>query len=60
MIRKALEMMARTYGARPVVVLTGGPSVMVRKVMPKAYIIDENLILKGLFIIHSLGKEIKC
>ena len=59
MIRKAVEMMAQHKGTRPVVVLTGGPSGMVAEVLPKAYIIEEHLMLKGLSHIYSsrIGKK---
>jgi type III pantothenate kinase len=60
MIRKVVEMMARRNGTKPVVVLTGGPSGLVAEVLPKAYIMDEHLMLKGLSIIYSSRIEKKC
>lgn len=54
MMRKVVEMAARSAGSSPVVVVTGGPSGMMRKALPKTYIVDENLILKGLHRIHAL------
>jgi type III pantothenate kinase len=60
MIRKVVEMMAREKKAKPVVVLTGGTSGMVVKGLPRTYIIDNNLILKGLCVIWSLLNLKKC
>jgi type III pantothenate kinase len=60
MIRKVVEMMARQNKAKPVVVLTGGTSGMVAKGLPRTYIIDNNLILKGLSVIWSLLNSKKC
>lgn len=60
MIRKVVEMMARQNKAKPVVVLTGGTSGMVAKGLPKTYMIDNDLILKGLCVIWSLLNGKKC
>jgi type III pantothenate kinase len=60
MIRKVVEMMARQNKAKPVVVLTGGTSGMVAKGLPRTYILDNNLILKGLYVIWSLLNVKKC
>jgi type III pantothenate kinase len=60
MIRKVVEMMARQTKGNPVVVLTGGTSGMVAKRLPRTYIIDNNLILKGLFVLWSLLNSKKC
>lgn len=54
MVMKVVEMMAGETMADPVVVVTGGPSGMVKDDLPRAYIFDENLILKGLARIHAL------
>jgi type III pantothenate kinase len=54
MIQKVVELMARQNKAKPVVVLTGGTSGMVAKGLPRSYIIDDNLILKGLSVLWSL------
>jgi type III pantothenate kinase len=54
MIRKVVEMMTRKNKAKPVVVLTGGTSGMVANGLPKTYIVDNDLILKGLCVIWSL------
>lgn len=60
MIRKVVEMMARQNKTKPVVVLTGGTSGMVAKGLPRTYIKDNNLILKGLSVLWSLLKLKKC
>jgi type III pantothenate kinase len=60
MIRKVVEMMARQNKTKPVVVLTGGTSGMIAKGLPRTYIIDNNLILKGLSVLWSLLKLKKC
>ncbi|HPR55497.1 MAG TPA: type III pantothenate kinase [Deltaproteobacteria bacterium] len=60
MIARVVEMMADTMKTRPVMVITGGPAGMVRKELPESYIMDANLILKGLSRIHSLHNENKC
>jgi type III pantothenate kinase len=60
MIRKVVELMARQNKTKPVVVLTGGTSGMVAKGLPRTYIIDNNLILKGLFVLWSLLNLKKC
>jgi type III pantothenate kinase len=60
MIRMAVEMMARRNHAAPVVVLTGGPSSIIKRGLPKTYIIDENLILKGLSLVYTAQDEKKC
>jgi pantothenate kinase type III len=52
--------MARQNKTKPVVVLTGGTSGMVAKGLPRTYIIDNNLILKGLSVIWSLLNENIC
>jgi type III pantothenate kinase len=57
MIRKAAEIMARTRRRRPVVVVTGGLSAMVRDDLPGSYRMDGDLVLKGLFIIGSLQRQ---
>ncbi|NMD40680.1 MAG: type III pantothenate kinase [Deltaproteobacteria bacterium] len=54
MIMKVVEMVAGRTKTEPVVVVTGGPSGTVRDDLPKSYIFDETLILKGLLRIHSL------
>jgi type III pantothenate kinase len=54
MIQKVVELMARQNKAKPVVVLTGGISGIVAEGLPKTYIRDNNLILKGLSVIWSL------
>jgi CheY-like chemotaxis protein len=43
----------RSFSQVPVVVLTGGLSGMVRDILPRGYIVDEDLILKGLSIIFT-------
>jgi type III pantothenate kinase len=60
MIRKVVEMMARQNKVKPVVVLTGGTSGMVAKGLKRTYIIDNNLILKGLSVLWSLLNSKKC
>jgi type III pantothenate kinase len=60
MIRKVVEMMARQNKVKPVVVLTGGTSGMVAKRLPKTYIVDNDLILKGLSILWCLVNSKKC
>jgi pantothenate kinase type III len=60
MIRGVVEMMAQAKGTLPVVVLTGGLSRIVREILPRGYIVDEDLILKGLSIIFTLQNEKKC
>ncbi|HPC48460.1 MAG TPA: type III pantothenate kinase, partial [Deltaproteobacteria bacterium] len=54
MIMKAAEMMGKEDGKTPVVVITGGLSVLVRRIMPDSYIFDDNLILRGLRLIHAI------
>jgi type III pantothenate kinase len=60
MIQKVVERMARQNKVKPVVVLTGGTSGMVSKGLPRTYIIDNNLILKGLFVLWSSLISKKC
>jgi type III pantothenate kinase len=60
MIRGAVEMMARSKGSQPEVVLTGGLSGMVRGLLHPDYIVDEALILKGLRFIFILHNENRC
>jgi type III pantothenate kinase len=60
MIRKVVELMARQNKVKPVVVLTGGTSGIVAKGLPRSYIIDNNLILKGLNVLWSLLNSKKC
>ncbi len=60
MIRGVVEMMAQAKGTLPVVVLTGGLSRIVRQILPRGYIVDEDLILKGLCLIFTLQNEKKC
>jgi type III pantothenate kinase len=60
MIRKVVEIMARQNKVKPVVVLTGGTSGMVVKGLPRTYIIDNDLILKGLSTVWSLLNSKKC
>ena len=60
MIRGVAEMMAQAKGTLPIVVLTGGLSGMVRDILPRDYIVDDNLILKGLSIVFNLHSENKC
>ncbi len=56
MIQKAVEMMSPGKDSKPVVVLTGGPSCLVAEGVPKTYIIDNQLILKGLCLLSSKDK----
>jgi len=56
MIQKAVETFSRRSRSKPVVVLTGGPSVIVAEGLPKTYIIDGNLILKGLCMLRSWAR----
>ncbi|HHO75836.1 MAG TPA: type III pantothenate kinase [Deltaproteobacteria bacterium] len=48
-------MMAREKQTTPLVVVTGGHAGIVANNLPKAYIMDENLILKGLSIIYKIN-----
>jgi type III pantothenate kinase len=57
MIRKSAEIMARARRRRPVVVVTGGLSALVRDDLPGSYRVDGDLVLKGLSIIGSLQRE---
>lgn len=60
MIRGVVEMMAQAKGTDPVVVLTGGLLRLVSGMLPRDYIIDAELILKGLATIFTLQNKNKC
>jgi type III pantothenate kinase len=60
MIRGVVEMMAQSTGVLPVTVVTGGLSSLVRGMLPKDYIVDDALILKGLSLIFTLHTKNKC
>ena len=60
MIRGVVEMMAQAKGTDPVVVLTGGLLRLVNGMLPRDYVIDAELILKGLATIYTLQNKNKC
>ncbi|HOJ13156.1 MAG TPA: type III pantothenate kinase [Deltaproteobacteria bacterium] len=60
MIVKTAFLMGEETGKIPHVVVTGGLSVFVKKKVPSSFIFDEHLILRGLFLVHSLTKGQGC
>jgi type III pantothenate kinase len=60
MIGKVVERMAGRMKKKPVVVMTGGPAGLVKGELPKSYIMDGALILKGLSMIQSFRNENNC
>lgn len=54
MVMKVVEMMGNEMAKSPYIVVTGGLSHLVRDIMPQYYIFDDYLILRGLFLIHSI------
>lgn len=57
MIRGSVEMISSAQGTRPVIVLTGGLSNLVKEFLPPDYIQDEFLILKGLSYLSDLHPD---
>jgi len=56
MIAEMARMMAHEKEAEPLVVVTGGYSAIVENNLPKGFIVDGHLTLKGLCIIYNLNK----
>ncbi|MDT8273989.1 MAG: type III pantothenate kinase [Desulfomonilia bacterium] len=54
------EKMARSMGSSPGVLITGGFSALVKPLLPETYVLDQDLILKGLRIICLLSRGNKC
>ncbi|MBN2298317.1 MAG: type III pantothenate kinase [Deltaproteobacteria bacterium] len=56
MVAEMACMMGREKQTMPLVVVTGGLSGIVENNLPKGFIVDEHLILKGLCIIYNINK----
>jgi type III pantothenate kinase len=55
LIRELSSRMAESLGKKPLVVITGGLAVVIDALLPRDYIRDEHLTLKGLSRVYSIN-----